>query len=259
VQRPLAPGRPTVLLISGYHDAGDAWDISELITPPAIGPPVPQALATGHRVCTFDRPGTVRYTLGSAVLTDRSTPVAQPRTAADVVAELHALLAAADVPGPYVLTAHSLGGLFAHLYARTYPDEVRGIVFVDAISATLSEVFGAKWPPYREVLQAAPPGTPLDRPEAEKIDAASRRSMPPLRCARCRPLCSPRPSRSRPPCHRRRGRPGRRSTGCTSQPKPPWYGYSRTPRRLSPPAVTTTSSGTSPTWSPMHPDSSSTA
>jgi hypothetical protein len=57
-----------------------------------------------------------------------------------------------------VLTAHSLGGLFAHLYARTYPDEVRGIVFVDAISATLPEVFGAKWPPYREVLQAAPPG-----------------------------------------------------------------------------------------------------
>jgi hypothetical protein len=40
----------------------------------------------------------VLYTLGSAVLTDRSTLVAQPRTAADVVAELHALLAAADVP-----------------------------------------------------------------------------------------------------------------------------------------------------------------
>jgi pimeloyl-ACP methyl ester carboxylesterase len=75
-----------------------------------------------------------------------------------------------------VLTAHSLGGLFARLYARTYPDEVRGIVFVDAISATLPDVFGAKWPPYREFLQAAP-GTPLDRPEAEKIDAASRRSI----------------------------------------------------------------------------------
>jgi hypothetical protein len=98
VQRPLAPRPADGVLIPGYHDAGDAWDISELITPPAIGPPVPQALATGHRVCTFDRPGTVLYTLGSAVLTDRSTPVAQPRTAADVVAELHALLAAADVP-----------------------------------------------------------------------------------------------------------------------------------------------------------------
>src|SRR5687767_11070793 len=55
------PGRPTVVLISGYHDAGDAWDISELITPPAVGPTVPEALAAGHRVCTYDRPGTIRY------------------------------------------------------------------------------------------------------------------------------------------------------------------------------------------------------
>jgi hypothetical protein len=47
---------------------------------------------------------------------------------------------------------------------------VRGIVFVDAFSAAVPEVFGAKWPSYREVLQAAPPGTPLDRPESEKID-----------------------------------------------------------------------------------------
>jgi pimeloyl-ACP methyl ester carboxylesterase len=74
------------------------------------------------------------------------------------------------VPGPYLLTAHSLGGLFAQLYARTYPDDVRGIVFVDAFSASIPEVFGARWPLYRDILSAAPPGTPLDRPEAEKID-----------------------------------------------------------------------------------------
>jgi alpha-beta hydrolase superfamily lysophospholipase len=82
---------------------------------PQVAPTVPQVLATTHRMCSYHRPGTVRYILDSAVLTDRSTPVPQPRTAADVVAELHALLATADVPGPYVLTAHSLGGLFAHL------------------------------------------------------------------------------------------------------------------------------------------------
>jgi pimeloyl-ACP methyl ester carboxylesterase len=33
---------------------------------------------------------------------------------------------------PYVFVAHSLGGLFANLYARTYPNEVAGIVFVDS-------------------------------------------------------------------------------------------------------------------------------
>ena len=47
---------------------------------------------------------------------------------AEVVTELHDLLAAADVPGPYVLVGHSLGGAFDLLYARTYPDEVAALV-----------------------------------------------------------------------------------------------------------------------------------
>lgn len=33
---------------------------------------------------------------------------------------------------PYLFVAHSLGGIFANLYACTYTDEVSGIVFVDA-------------------------------------------------------------------------------------------------------------------------------
>ena len=50
----------------------------------------------------------------------------------EVVEELHALLQAAEVPGPYLLAGHSLGGFFARLYAATYPDEVVGLVLVDA-------------------------------------------------------------------------------------------------------------------------------
>jgi pimeloyl-ACP methyl ester carboxylesterase len=164
------PGRHTVVLISGYHDSGEAWGIDEIIKPPAVGPAVPVALAADHRVCTYDRPGTLRYVNGNP-LTDRSTPVAQPRTAADVVAELHAVLGAAGVPGPYVLTAHSLGGLFARLYAQTHPEQVAGVVFVDAFSATVPADFGARWPLYRDTyLNAVPPGTVLGAPEAEKID-----------------------------------------------------------------------------------------
>ena len=34
-------------------------------------------------------------------------------------------------PGPYVLVAHSIGGLFSRLYATTYPDDVAGLVLVD--------------------------------------------------------------------------------------------------------------------------------
>ena len=53
------------------------------------------------------------------------------------MADLHALLRAAGVPGPYVFGAHSLGGLFARLYASTYPEEVVGLVLVDAYSERL--------------------------------------------------------------------------------------------------------------------------
>jgi pimeloyl-ACP methyl ester carboxylesterase len=164
------PGRHTVVLISGYHDSGEAWGIDEIIKPPAVGPAVPVALARDHRVCAYDRPGTLRYIDGNP-LTDRSTPVPQPRTATDVVAELHAVLGAAGVPGPYVLTAHSLGGLFARLYAQTHPDQVAGVVFVDAFSTSIPADFGARWPLYRDAyLNAVPPGTVLAAPEAEKVD-----------------------------------------------------------------------------------------
>jgi alpha-beta hydrolase superfamily lysophospholipase len=76
----------------------------------------------------------VRYT-DPVAITDRSSPVPMPRTAEDVVTDLHALLAAAQVPGPYLLVAHSLGGLFARLYAQSYPDQVRSLFFVDAFPA----------------------------------------------------------------------------------------------------------------------------
>jgi pimeloyl-ACP methyl ester carboxylesterase len=166
-----APGRHTVVLISGYHDSGDTWSVDEIIQPPAVGPAVPIALARDHRVCSYDRPGTIRTALQGNPLTERSTPVPQPRTAADVVAELHAVLGAAGVPGPYVLAAHSLGGLFARLYAQTHPDQVAGVVFVDAFSATVPAVFGARWPIYRDAyLDAVPPGTVLADPRSEKID-----------------------------------------------------------------------------------------
>src|SRR5438093_3261067 len=63
----------------------------------------------------------------------RSDPAPTPRTAKDVVADLHALLAAAKVPGPYVLAGHSDGGLFVQLYASKHSADVRGLVLIDAV------------------------------------------------------------------------------------------------------------------------------
>jgi pimeloyl-ACP methyl ester carboxylesterase len=67
-------------------------------------------VAKTTRVCSYDRAGFGWSDLGP-----------NPRSAAQIVVELHALLQAAHVPGPYVLTAHSIGGLYVRLYASTYP------------------------------------------------------------------------------------------------------------------------------------------
>ena len=49
-----------------------------------------------------------------------------------IVEGLRALLAARGYAPPYVLVGHSVGGLFARLYASRYPDQVAGLVLVDA-------------------------------------------------------------------------------------------------------------------------------
>jgi pimeloyl-ACP methyl ester carboxylesterase len=72
-------------------------------------------LAPFTRVCSYDHPNSP-YGPWS-----RSEHAPTPRTAGDFVADLHALLAAARVPGPYVLAGHSNGGLYTQLYASTHP------------------------------------------------------------------------------------------------------------------------------------------
>jgi pimeloyl-ACP methyl ester carboxylesterase len=48
------------------------------------------------------------------------------------VHELHTLLTNTGIAGPYVLVGHSFGGLYTRVYANQYPDEVAGMVLVDA-------------------------------------------------------------------------------------------------------------------------------
>lgn len=107
-------GAPTVIIDHGQW--GTSADMA----------PLQRELARDTRVCRYDRAG-----MGQS--DPPPTAAAAPRTAAEVVRDLHALLNAADVPGPYVLVGQSVGGSFVQLYARTYPDEVAGVVAMNAV------------------------------------------------------------------------------------------------------------------------------
>src|SRR4028118_1123085 len=102
-------GGPTVVLETGLGAPSEYWA------------PVQQDIAGLTRVCLFDRAGR-----------GKSEPApTTPRTCADMVADLRALLRNAGVPAPYVLVGNSLGGMNARLYAHRYPEEVAGLVLVD--------------------------------------------------------------------------------------------------------------------------------
>jgi len=130
-----------VILVSGHGNAADIWgekarvefqeglpDLYPGLDLPVRGPAVLRGVARLTRVCAYDRPNNRLLDGGPS----RSDPVPQPATAGSSVADLHALLRAARVPGPYVLVGHSFGGLIVRLYATTYPRQVAGIVSVDA-------------------------------------------------------------------------------------------------------------------------------
>jgi pimeloyl-ACP methyl ester carboxylesterase len=62
-----------------------------------------------------------------------SEAAGEPRTAQQIAQELHTLLDAAGVPGPYILVGHSFGGYVNRVFAHTYRNEVVGMVLVDSV------------------------------------------------------------------------------------------------------------------------------
>src|SRR5262245_9799140 len=160
-------GSPTVVLISGTRGTHDDW--TDLIDPknpagamkPGEAAVFPQ-VSKFTRVCAYDRPGTTR---NDNTVTD-STPVLQPTTAQQGVADLHALLNAAKEPRPHVLVGHSWGGLIARLFASTYPEEVAGLVLVDPASEFLkTSLTPEQWATYIKATKKLIESKGLEAPD----------------------------------------------------------------------------------------------
>lgn len=83
--------------------------------------PIHDSVAATTRTCAYDRAGVMW-----------SDPSPDPRNGVTVAQDLHAALAAANETGPFVLVGHSLGGPYAMTYTKYFPDQVAGLVFVDA-------------------------------------------------------------------------------------------------------------------------------
>lgn len=155
-------GAPTVVIVAGGKASAEDW------TESASGVTnVFDAVASFTEVCAYDRPGTP---VGDAP--SRSDPVPMPVTAGDQAADLQALLAVADIAPPVVLVAHSWGGLIARLYAMTYPDDVAGLVLVDALSEGLRAAeTPEEWKWQRIILDGDLTETLKIYPDIERGDA----------------------------------------------------------------------------------------
>lgn len=142
-------GSPTVFIIPGKGSYAEAWNVAvapedpirsspyDIIEQAHLGPrpdAVQPTLAEHSRVCAYDRPNT------RPDGTDRSTPVPQPHTIAADVDDIVALIGSARLAGPFIVVAHSYGGLIADLLARTRPDLVSALVMVDPVSEFLPKV-----------------------------------------------------------------------------------------------------------------------
>lgn len=106
-------GAPTVVFENGLATALEEWDR------------VVPLIASRARTVRYDR--------------RRAAPSGEipMRTAADQANDLRALLSALAIGPPYVLVAHSWGGVIARTYTHAYPGEVAGLVLVDATHETI--------------------------------------------------------------------------------------------------------------------------
>lgn len=108
--------QPLILFEAGMFGGAASWDAVQT-----------RLAAIGLRSCAYDRAG-----IGF------SDPGPMPRDATAINADFEAWLKAKGETGPFIMVAHSLGGLEARMFAVRHPHEVRGLVMVDTTSPELA-------------------------------------------------------------------------------------------------------------------------
>ena len=102
-------GSPTVVLQAGLGESSAYWERIVL------------GVAADTQVCAYDRAGR-----------GQSESASGPQDGDEIAADVHALLEGAQADGPFVFVGHSSGGVYIRVFASKYPDEVAGMVLLDA-------------------------------------------------------------------------------------------------------------------------------
>ena len=120
------PGQPVVVFESGLGTPLGNWDT------------IFDEVARQAPVVAYDRPG-----IGD------SPPNEEMPTLQNVTNRLRKILQSLELPPPYLLVGHSLGGVYVRGFALYYPQELAGLVIIDP--ADFTETCANLGLPWREV------------------------------------------------------------------------------------------------------------
>lgn len=105
----IGTGAQSIVFLNGYRMKFDCWD------------KVCANISNEYRIFLYNRRG-----VGA------SCKASVKQTGHVIIDELHGFLSKLEIKSPRLLVAHSLGGIYANLYARTFSNDVSGVVFVDS-------------------------------------------------------------------------------------------------------------------------------
>ena len=111
-------GETTVILDAGLGGTSEDWS------------KVQPEVANFSKVFSYSRAG-----LG------KSEKASIPRTCKDIIEDLRSFLSSVNLNPPYILVAHSWSGINARWFVNQYPDEIAGMVLIDAVHEDKYEQF----------------------------------------------------------------------------------------------------------------------